>query len=286
MRLSGPSSAALLILLFFLFPASTLFAQHGGGGGGGSSGGGSGSSGGHSGGGGGAPSSAHGGGSYGSGASAPRGSSSHGSSSHGVSGRGNNPSAPPSNSQRIQNLTRVPVLEAVEKAPQKRDLASVLLRPFRKAQQERVSEFQHRVCWRGACRICPVAQVPGAGGCTTPNLYLQNTSLCTHAEIWAGGPCTLQIHVLDDCSGLRMAMERQARRMQAAEEARQNGCSNAASQECTNLTSWTQKETSLYQTLQQRFNQCQARSQRSQLYRNNLFPSHDFRDFGVDMDRP
>lgn len=300
MRLSGLSCtkfslAIAVLLLFSVSSVSVALAQHGGGtgpggsfsGGGSSSGG---SSGGSHGGGGfsGGSSSAHSGG---SGASASHGSSSPGSSSHGMSshsvlGHGNTASAPPSNIQRIQNLTRVPILEAEEKPPQRRDIFSILTRPFRKPQPERISEFEHRGCWRGVCRVCPVAQVPGASGCTTPNLYLRNSSLCSRAQIWAGNPCVQSIDLLDDCSGLRAAMERQAQRMQAAEQARQNACSGAVTQECTNMTSWTQQETSRYQILQRRFNQCQARSQRSHTYRNSFYPFQGFGDFGIDIDRP
>jgi hypothetical protein len=289
MRLSSLSFAAVVLLVFFLFSVSTLLAQHGGGGGGGSSGGGS-----HGGGGGSSGASSSGGGhssgSHSSGSHSSGTSSSHGTGSTGHSSNTSNSSISNlsrSNSERIRDITRVSLIEPIatepaKATPQKRGFFSFLRHPFRKS--ELVAEFQHPVCWHGVCRVCPVAQVPGAGGCVTPHLFLRNANLCSRAEIWSG-TCP-QTHSLDDCSGLRAAMERQARRMQVAEAALPNACSSAFTQECTDLTNTAQSEASLYQTLQQKLNQCLARSHGTQSYRNNLTPFHDFGDFGVDVDRP
>jgi hypothetical protein len=295
MRLSSLSFAAIVALLFFLFSASTLLAQHGGGGGGGggsSAGSSGGSSGGGSHGGGGGSGASSSGGGHSSGSHSSGASASHGAGSSGHSSSASNSSissSARSNSERIRDITRVSLIEPIaaepaKTTPQKRGFFSFLRHPLRKPEPAAVAEFQHPVCWHGVCRVCPVAQVPGAGGCVTPHIFLRNTYLCSRAEI-LGGAC-LQTHFLDDCSGLRAAMERQARRMQAAAAARQNACSGAFTQECADLTNTAQSEASLYQALQQKLSQCQARSRGPQAYRNGLTPFHDFSDFGVDMDRP
>jgi hypothetical protein len=295
---SSGSCAAAALLLFSLLSVSTLLAQHGGGGGGGASSGGGGGGGGSHGGGGSSGASSSGGG-HSSGGS---GSGSHGSGSHssgasasrgaGSSGSAQTSSVSRSNNQRIRDITRVSVIEPVasERAkatPQKRGFFSFLRHPFRKPEAEPVAAFQHRVCWQGACRVCPVAQVPGGGGCVTPHIFLRYANLCSRVEIWSG--TCLQTNTVDDCSGLRAVMERQARRMQVAEAARQNACSSIFTQQCTDLASKAESEVNLYGALQQKFSQCMERSRRSQSNRSNLFPAHgfdDFRDFGVDIDRP
>jgi hypothetical protein len=66
----------------------------------------------------------------------------------------------------------------------------------------------------------------------------------------------LQTRLVDDCSGLRFAMKRQAQRIQAAESAQQSACVSAATQECSDLTNTSLSETSLYRALQSRYRQC------------------------------
>jgi len=68
------------------------------------------------------------------------------------------------------------------------------------------------------------------------------------------------MHFLDDCSGQRRMMEREAQRMQAAEAAQQSACSSAARQDCSDLTSAAESEGNLYRTLQSRYRMCQQRS--------------------------
>jgi hypothetical protein len=57
-----------------------------------------------------------------------------------------------------------------------------------------------------------------------------------------------------------MAYERQQQRMQQAEARRQQACGANDTQECTDLTSQSQSESSLYGELQNRYNRCQQRS--------------------------
>jgi hypothetical protein len=294
MRLSSLSLAAA-VLLVSLFSTSTLLAQHGGGGGGGgasggSSGGSSGGGGSHGGGGGGFSGTSSSGGGHSSGSHSSGTSASHaaGSSSHSIT-TSSTSNAPRSNTERIRDITHVSMIEPTaaepsKATPEKRGLFSFLRHPFRKS--EPVVEFRHPVCWRGVCRVCPVAQIPGAGGCVTPHLFLRNTNLCSHAQIWSG-TCQ-QTRFLDDCSGLRAALQRQTRRLEAAAAARQNACSFGATQECADLASQVDSEASLYGALQQKLNQCVARSRSPQAYRNNATPLHNFTNFSVDIniDRP
>jgi hypothetical protein len=305
MRLSGLSfsQSTAVLLLFSCLSVSSLLAQHGGGGGGGSS---AGSSGGSSSGGGSFSAASSGGSSHGSGGggsfSGGGSRSSGGSSSHGSeagshnsgttaslgNGSSQTSSLSRSNNQRIRDITRValiePISEPIKAAPPKRGFFSFLAHPFHRQAEEPVAAFQHRVCWRGECRVCPVAQLPRAGGCAIPHIYLRYANQCSRPEIWSG--VCWQINAVEDCSGLRAAMERQARRMEAAEAARQNACSSVFTEQCTDLAGQAQSEVSLYGALQQKFNQCMQRSGRSQATGNNLFSPHYFRDFGVDTDRP
>jgi hypothetical protein len=253
MRLPGLRfSAVLVIALFSAFPLSALLAQHGGGG---SSAGSSSAS-----------SSASSGGSHGGGGSSSVGSSgghsSGGSASHasGSHASGSRSSAAHSTSSHASRT-----LDEKDNAqPSKRGFVSFLRHPFARHSHEKpehLAQFRHRVCLNGTCRVCPVAQVPGAGGCVTPHIYLRRHDVCSHADVWAGGSCLLQTSFIDDCAGPRMAMEQQARRVREAQAARQSECANLFSQQCADLTNNEQRESSLYQVLQSKYKQCQTRSQ-------------------------
>lgn len=69
------------------------------------------------------------------------------------------------------------------------------------------------------------------------------------------------MHVLfmDDCSSLRLLMERQAQSMQAAQAARQGACSGGTTQDCSALDGTAQSEAGLYSALQERYRQCLQR---------------------------
>jgi hypothetical protein len=263
MRLPGLSSTVLLVALFCVFQVSTLVAQRGGGGSsaGSSPGPSAGSSGGSHGGGG--ASSAGSSGGHGSAGSASRGSSSHGSG--------------PRSSAAQSNLSRSYTFGSLNEkdnahAP-KRGFLSFLRHPFSrhpKEKPERLTQFRHRVCLNGACRVCPIAQVPGAGGCVTPHIYLRR-SICSHRDVWAGGSCLLQVSFVDDCAGPRMAMAQQARRVREAAAARESQCGDIFSQQCVDLTSNAQRESSFYQVLQDKYKQCQVRSRGSASFGSNPF---------------
>jgi hypothetical protein len=251
MRLSGLSLAAVLLF------SSAVLAQHSSGGGGGGGGGGHGGS---SGGGGSSASS----GGHSSGGSASHGSVSHGSSTHGSSAAG---SASRSNSQAHSNTARAiraprssPTRgrESFTKTqPEKRSFFSLLRHHFRRSHRP-ATEVRRSICLTGPCQTCPVGQARFGGACTTPRI-VNNTGFCSHRDLWIGSSCLQQTRFLDDCSGLRMALERQAQRMQVAEQDRQSACT-AGAQECADLTGKAQSETSFYRELQAKYAQCRQRS--------------------------
>src|SRR5579863_2764097 len=216
MRLSSLSFAAvLLVSLFSAFSISSL-AQHGGGGGGGG-----GSSGGSHGGGGGSSSGSSGG-------HASGGSASHGSSAHSSSAGPSAVHPAPSKRELAPTVRNEPIHES-RVNPEKRGFFSIFHHPFHhhhpNPHPAMEVEFHRRVCLNGICRICPVAQVPGVHGCATPQIPVRHNT-CSNLAGWAGNACAPQTSFVEDCSGLRMTMQRQAERMQAADAARHGECIN------------------------------------------------------------
>jgi hypothetical protein len=59
---------------------------------------------------------------------------------------------------------------------------------------------------------------------------------------------------------MRLALEQQAQRRQAAERTRQSACSAGSREECSDRAGAAQSETSLYGTLQERYRMCRRRS--------------------------
>lgn len=280
MRLSSLCTAAVLLL------SVLTFAQHSSGGGGssssGSSGGSSGGGGGSHGGGGGSSSSGGSGGGHSSGGSGSSssahssgGSSSHGSSGHGSSAHssiatptsthpGVNNSRPVSNAHtNHERSIREPNTNARARTemPQKRSFFGFLRHPFRKPEPKPkpVTDLRRPVCLRGPCSVCPPGQVH-AGGCGGAFYIRHQHTHCTSGEIWNGGACLFQTQFLDSCNSLRMTMQRQQQRMQAAESARQSACAAGSSQICMDSMSSAQSETALYRTLQERYQRCMQRS--------------------------
>jgi len=87
--------------------------------------------------------------------------------------------------------------------------------------------------------------------------FVRNENPCSSRRIWSGDACLQQTLFPDDCSGPRMTLAQQAQRMHAAESARQNACTMGTTQECSELTSKSQSEASLYRALQERLRQCE-----------------------------
>jgi hypothetical protein len=276
MRLSGPRFPAVLVVaLFSVFPLSALEAQHGG----------VGSSAGSS----SASSSASSGGFHGGGATSSGGhSSSGGSVSHssGSHTSGSQSSTTRSTSSRSYTFGSLPEKGNVQ-AP-KRGFVSFLRHPFARRpneKRERLTQFRRRVCLNGTCRVCPVAQVPGAGGCVTPHIYLRHSNVCSRADVSAGSACLLQVSFADDCAGPRMAMEQQARRVREAAAARASECANLFSQQCADQTSNQEREFSLYQVMQDKYKQCQVRSRGTASFGSNPFLHSGAGSLVTDADR-
>ena len=248
MRLSGLSLA--VVLLF----SSTMLAQHSSGGGGGSSGGGGGG-GSH----GGSVSSGGSGGGHSSGGSSSHGSAGHGSGGHGsISSHSAGHGSQTHNPHSILGSNRGANTKTAQ--PEKRSFFSILRHPFRKPEPKPgpktklVAEMRRPICIHGRCPVC----LPGRG-CGVVLVHRRRNS-CSARDLWSGGACLQQTPFLDDCSGPRRMMEQQAQRMQAAEAARQSACSNAARQDCSDLTGAAQSEGNLYRTLQDRYRMCRQRS--------------------------
>jgi len=151
-------------------------------------------------------------------------------------------------------------VQAKTAQPEKRSLLSFLRHPFRKPEPKRVPDVRFRVCLKGPCLACPPGQVRTGGGCAGTVVVNNSYNYCSRGEIWSGGNCLLQTRFLDDCSGLRLALDQQAQRMQAADSGQRGACSQGATQECSELTGKAQSEASLYRSLQERYRQCQLRS--------------------------
>lgn len=298
MQLSGLSLAAILLF------SSVALAQHssgGGGGGGGSSAGSSGggshgggspgggssySGGGHSSGGSGGYSSGGGhslgGGSHTSsgghgsgGGSARRGSGSGGSTGHGS----NSAMSTRSGTRSPANSLARPVREPggavqIRTVPEKRTFFSFLRHPFRKPEPKTVIVIRRPpFCLKGPCRVCPVGQVRSGGGCvgaTVPRFW----NVCSYPQIWNGGECLSQTLFIDTCSGLRMFMERQAQRMQAAQSAQQSACAQGQSQDCSDATATSQSEERFYQSLQERYRQCRLAGGIAYSFRGNTLSGY------------
>jgi hypothetical protein len=255
MRLSSLCLAAVLVC------SAAAFAQHSSGGGG--------SSGGSSGGSGGGSHSSSGGStagsstsSHGSGGSAAHGSStSHGASGHNSSSASSHSSAHLSRSSPAR--TKSAPGAGVRAKSGRRNFFSFLRRPFRKPEPKTdlkpkiAADLRRPICFKGPCLICPAGH---ANGVCAGLVVDHKRNLCSTREIWGGGACLLQTSFLDDCSGMRLALEQQAQRMQAAEEARQSACSAGSREECSDRAGAAQSETSLYGTLQERYRKCRRRS--------------------------
>jgi len=278
MRLSSLCVAAVLLL------SPMSFAQHSSGGGGGGSSGGSSGGGSHGGSSGGSSYSGSSGGGHSSNGSnssssthSSGGSGSHGSSGHGSNGHGSNglssasssshSNVSPSHSNSVHSVREPNTnVRTRTETTEKKGFFTFLRHPFRKPEPKPdprtkpVADLRRPICFKGPCPVCPVGQARTGGGCMGTTVVNHARSYCTSGEIWRGGDCLLHTRFLDDCSGLRAALQQQAQRMQQAELERQNACAAGATQTCTDLTTAAQSESGLYRTLQDRYRMCTQRS--------------------------
>lgn len=273
MRLSNVGVSVLhftLALAVILLFSSNTLAQHGAGGGGSSAGAGS------SGGGGGG---SHGGSSGGS-ASSGGGHSSGGSSSHSSTGHSSSAGSASSRSGTSHSNPASNNLHSIHapstgsrgqaQTSQKRGFFSFLRHPVRKPEpnpaqrkpepKQPVAELRRPICFKGPCPVCPAGQVHGVSGCEGTVLRDRIRRVCPAGESWINGACLQQTWFQDECGGLRMMMERQAQRMQSAEQDRQITCSTGPRDQCTDLTSQAASEAGFYRELQNRYQACQRRS--------------------------
>ncbi len=264
----------------------------------------------HSSGGGGGGGGSHGssGGSGGSHSSSNSSSSGHSASSHSASGAsthssgssGSSVKATPGATHSTVNRSTVkeskletsrPIREPNEKAhvkpenkPEKNGVFSFFRHPFRKHHPTPVAI--QPICRTGVCRVCPPGLSRVGGACVSTLLVSHHHDVCSAGEIWSGGACLFQTHFVDDCGGARLAMERQANLRDAAESARQNACSAGSTEMCMGLSSRAESETSLYHTLEQRYQQCLRRTRTASSFSGRAFPTGrsnaSFDHLGVD----
>lgn len=257
MRLSGLALAAVLL------SAAVAFAQHGGGGGGGGSSGGGSSGGGSSGGG------SHGGGGGGSSSSGGSGghSSGGGGGGHSSSSGGHSSGSPGSGAHgsKGSSVTRTGGASSIREpngtlqsksAPEKRTFFSFLRHPFRKPEPKAAMAPRPPVCLKGPCRICPPGQA-GRGCIAGPPAYVHHVhDECRYPLFWTGSSCLAFTPAYDLCGALLRESQRQGERMQAAQTAEQNACSQGQSQTCSEATASRQNEESLYQRALDRYRRC------------------------------
>ena len=285
--------AHLAVALILMFP-SAMLAQHASSSGGGHSS--SGSSGG------GSHSSSTGGSASSASSHSSSGTASHVSSARSSSaGTGTSHSiAQPAQSNFVRSIHepvvgRTPLNgiaeSAVKAQPEKKSVLSFLRRPFRRPEPapKPVADLRHRVCSNGMCRVCPSGSAGTRGGCVATFVVSNPNNSCSRWDVWSGAACLRHTRFVDDCRGLRSALENQARRMQQAQATRDASCSaSAIGQECSDFSATSQSEASLYRALQDRFRQCQQRSLTSSPYGEYSFGSYSpglaVDSLGIDVD--
>ncbi len=139
--------------------------------------------------------------------------------------------------------------------PERRGFFSFLRHPFRHPDQRHPPEgdLRHHICLKGPCQVCPNGQVASKGGCMA--VADQQRDNCSTLGVW-NGSCTFQTPLVDDCGAVRMAMQSQAQRLQAAIALQQSACGAGATSECTSASNARISEESLYRSLQARYQQC------------------------------
>lgn len=122
--------------------------------------------------------------------------------------------------------------------------------------------------------MCPAGRFHGGSGCEGTGLRDRVRRLCPAGEYWAAGVCLQQTSYQDECGGLRMMMERQAKRVREAEQDRQISCALGPRQQCEDFTSSAESEGGFYQVLQNRYQGCQRRLPTGQHYNGFRVPGY------------
>jgi len=160
---------------------------------------------------------------------------------------------------------------AVQPPPQheKKSFFAFFRHPFHKAPPAPKPDARKGFCFRGHCPVCPVGQSRSGGQCVgaipVPTYSYGHTACYinglpySYNQLWYGNNCFAQTRVMDDCSGLRLAWQRQAERINAARSQRQSACSNGVNAECSSATTTLQSEENLYRALEARYRQCLTR---------------------------
>jgi len=97
--------------------------------------------------------------------------------------------------------------------------------------------------------------------------------------MWSGSNCAVLSHFrLNDCSGLALEMEQQARRAQLVQDQQESSCSDFAALECTDLADRSQSEADRYRRLQQQYELC--RQQGFFSFAGGYYPFGGYYQFG------
>jgi len=148
-----------------------------------------------------------------------------------------------------------------EKAqPQKRSFLSYFRHPFKRP-GPKTADLRRWICVKGPCSVCPAGS--GKAGCV--GTAERNRNYCSQRDVWNGGSCLLQTRILDECSGLRMALTQQELRMQAAEAGRQSACSAGSMGECSAANISAQSEANFYRNMMERYRLCESRGRMTYL---------------------
>jgi len=219
--------------------------------------------------------------------------SSGGHSSSSSSGGFSSHSSPPSSSgirsstqpssSRVAPLRHGPTAElglssTGNAQPAKRGVLSFFRRPWKSGPKPPPANVVLRgpICKHRPCFLpCPGGTYAnGKGGCVVP---LANS--CPGETIWSGSNCAVLSNFrLNDCSGLALAMEQQARRAQFVQDQQESSCSDPAALECTGLTARSQSEADRYRRLQQQYELC--RQQGFFSFAGGYYPFGGYYQFG------
>jgi hypothetical protein len=98
--------------------------------------------------------------------------------------------------------------------------------------------------------------------------------------MWSGSNCAMLSHfLLNDCSGLALAAERQAQREELVEGERESTCTrDPVSPECSDLAAKSRSEAFRYNQLQQQYELC--RGQGFFPFAGGYYPFGGYYEFG------